>query len=312
MNGLRRSYLIGLFVAGILLSGCGQVNSPSTLASSSCKKIAFVMSSGETNEDIYTVCPDGSGLTQLTNDPSADITPAWSPDGTKIAFASSRAGSDQIYVMGGDGSNPIKLTSDYENDLPIWLPDGKQIAFRTTDTKGLWWWRIVNIESNEITQFTEPSYDFFFQTPAWSPDGQKIAYMSMEEQKQRNDGSSQIHVKSVDGSNDVALTSDIWENINPVWSPDGTRIAFLSERDGTYNMFALYVMTGNGTDLQRLTDPTYSESVTMAWSSDSQEIAIGSDITIGNIYIINSNTGKKRELLNLSDGKKAFSPSWQP
>jgi len=306
MRSFRRTYLVWLMIIVFLMSGCTQTNSPTN-----CKKIAFVLSSGE-NSDIYVICPDGSQLMQLTDSPSLDITPAWSPDGTKIAFASSRTGNSHIYVMDGNGGNPTKLTSDYENDFPIWLPSGAQIAFRTTDAKGLWWWRIVTIENSQVVQFSEPSYDFFFQTPAWSPDGQKIAYMSLEEQMQRNDGSSQIHTKNSDGTNDVALTSDTWANINPVWSPDGTKIAFLSERDGTYNMFALYIMTKEGTDIQRLTKPIYSENVTLSWSPTGQEIAIDRDIAIGNIDIIEINTGFKKELLSLSAGKRSFSPTWQP
>lgn len=205
-----------------------------------------------------------------------------------------------------------QLTSDYQNNFPVWLPDGKHIAFLTTDTKGLWWWRIINIKTNQIIQFSEPSYDFFYQTPAWSPDGQQIAYMSLVEQRQRNDGSSQIHVKNIDGSNDVALTNDIWANINPVWSPDGKKIAFLSERDGTYNMFALYVMSTNGQDIQKLSNPIYSENSKITWSSDGTQIAIDSDVSIGKIYIINLNSGEQRELLSLGDGERAYFPSWQP
>lgn len=321
-------------IVGFLLSGCGQAisqkkslvtpslesshivqtsteTSSPTVQSNGCKKIAFMVTSGK-NSDIYSACPDGSNLTQLTDSPFMDTTPAWSPDGQTIAFASSRSGSSQIYIMGGDGSNPIKLTSDYENDFPIWLPNGKQIAFLTTDAKGLWSWRIVNIESAQVSQFTKPSYDFFYQTPAWSPDGNKIAYMSLLEQKQRNDGSSQIHVKNVDGSRDVALTNDIWANVNPVWSPSGAKIAFLSERDGTYNMFALYVMSTDGKDIQKLSDPIYSENTRLSWSPDNREIAISADVIIGNIYIINVSTGDKRVLLNLGDEKRASFPSWQP
>jgi TolB protein len=306
VKGYSKSFLVWLLVAGFLLSGCGQTNSQS-----GCKKIAFVMSN-KTNSDIYTVCPNGSNLTNLTNDKSSDSSPSWSPDGSKIAFTSLRTGNAQIYIMAENGSNPIKVTSDYENDLPIWLPDGKQIAFRTTDGKGLWWWRIANLESKEIAQFSEQSFDFFFQTPAWSPDGKNIAYMSLVEQQQRNDGSSQIHVKSIDGSVDTALTNNIWANINPIWSPDGKRIAFLSERDGKYNMFALYVMDKNGTNLQKLTEPIYPENVTLSWSPNGQQIAINNDVPVGNISIIDIKTGESRELLHLSDGESAFAPSWQP
>jgi len=306
VKAYSKPFLVWLLIVGFLLSGCGQTNSQS-----GCKKIAFVMSN-ETNSDIYTVCPDGSNLTNLTNDKSSNSSPSWSPNGSKIAFASSRIGSAQIYVMDKNGSNPIKLTSDYENDFPIWLSDGKQIAFRTTDGKGLWWWRIVNIESNNIIQFSEPSLDFFFQTPAWSPDGKNIVYMSLVEQKQRNDGSSQIHIKNVDGSNDTAITNDIWANINPVWSPDSAKIAFLSERDGKYNMFALYVMDKNGKNIQKLTEPIYPENIILSWSPDGQQIAISNDILIGNISIIDIKTGKSKELLHLSDGERASTPSWQP
>ena len=262
--------------------------------------------------DIYTICPDGSALTNITNDISFDSHPAWSPDGITIAFSSSRDGSSQIYIADGNGNNPTKLTFDYENDFPIWLSDGEYIAFRTTDGNGLWWWRMISIETNQISKFSEPSFDFFFQTPAWSPDGKYIAYMSLTEQQQRNDGSSQIHIKTADGLNDIALTNDIWTNINPVWSPDSTRIAFLSERDGKYNMFALYVINKDGTNIQKLTEPIYTESVTFSWSPNGQEIVIDSDIALGNIYFIDVATRNSRELQRLANGESASAPSWQP
>jgi Tol biopolymer transport system component len=297
-----------VILISFLMTGCGQIDSTNN---SPCKKIVFVLGK-EDYTDIYSICPDGSNLIKLTDSTSVNNSPAWSPGGERIAFSSARNGIYQIFVMNANGSNKIQLTSDYQSDHPVWLPDGEQIAFRTTDTKGLWWWRIIDIETKEITVFSEPSYDFFFQTPAWSPDGQRIAYMSLVEQEQRNDGSSQIHVKNVDGSNDVALTNDIWANINPIWSPDGEKIAFLSERDGTYYMFALYVMSADGQDIQKLSDPIYSENNKYSWSPDGTEIAIDSQESVRKIYIIDLNSGQKRELLTVNVGEYVFSPSWQP
>jgi Tol biopolymer transport system component len=263
------------------------------------------------NADIYTICPDGNDLVRLTHDSATDESPAWSLDGTKIAFVSSRSGTSQIYLMNADGSAPMQITFDYENSLPKWLPDGKHIAFLTTDAKGLWWWRVARIDGNEVKQLTEPSYDFFYQTPSWAPDGIRIAYMSLEEAKARNDGSSQIHVKNADGTDDHALTNDIWANINPVWSPDGMKLAFLSERDGTYNVFALYIMNSDGSDVHKLTEPIFEDvSTSYSWSSDGKQIVIG-DAHTGCIFIINLAMNSKAEAL-INEGGIAFAPSWQP
>jgi TolB protein len=308
MNADRKVCVWLVILIGLFLPGCGQTDS---LNNGPCKRIVFVLGK-EDYSDIFSVCPDGSHLTKLTDSTSSNVAPAWSPDGKRIVFSSPRNGHYQIFVMNADGSNTIQLTSDYQNDYPVWLPDGEQIAFRTTDTRGLWWWRIINIDTREVTVFSEPSYDFFFQTPAWSPDGQRIAYMSLVEQQQRNDGSSQIHVKNIDGSNDIALTNDIWANVNPIWSPDGEKMAFLSERDGRYNMFALYVMSADGQDVRKLTDAIYSEDNKYTWSPDGTQIAIDSQVSVRKIYIIDLDSGQKRELLTVDVGEYVFSPSWQP
>jgi Tol biopolymer transport system component len=123
---------------------------------------------------------------------------------------------------------------------------------------------------------------------------------------------SQIHVKNSNGSNDVALTHDIWANVKPAWSPDGTRLAFLSERDGKYNSLALYLMAADGSNVQKLTEPLYSDTVSFSWSPDGQQIVIESDLPVGNLTIIDIKTGNTSTLLNLPAGETVSAPAWQP
>jgi len=350
MQGKLKTSLFWLTLIVILLSGCAQKDFPgsaevpsspsdptevvttqaatetaaieatvpvSTEASSTaadagdCKRIVFSEYDG-LNYDLFTVCPDGSQLVQITSDPADDVDPTWSADGTRIAFSSSRSGHFQIYQMAADGSGVIALTADFENLKPIWLPDGRHIAFRTDDGKGTFWWRVLDLETSELTTITEPSFDFFFQTPAWSPDGLRIAYMSLVEQQERNDGSSQIHVKNVDGSNDIALTNDTWANINPSWSPDGSKIAFLSERGGTSNIYNLYVMDNDGTDVQQLTDAGFPEDAAYSWSPDGKQIVIGNNNLYTGITIIDLGSGTSHPLMEWTTPANVTSPSWQP
>src|SRR3970282_1788267 len=83
--------------------------------------------------DIYSITPDGTGVTQLTfTAGNNEVEPVVSPNGQKIAFTSDvGAGGSNIWVMGIDGSNPTKLTTSGSDKNPTWSPDGTKIAFHT-------------------------------------------------------------------------------------------------------------------------------------------------------------------------------------
>jgi len=73
---------------------------------------------------------DGSNVRRLTYNDAIDNKPSWSPDGTKIAFASDRDGNSEIYVMNADGTNQTRLTNNPALDGgPVWSPDSTKIAF---------------------------------------------------------------------------------------------------------------------------------------------------------------------------------------
>ena len=112
---------------------------------------------------------DGSNPTRLTDNPGLDADPAWSPDGTKIAFASFRDGNQEVYVMDADGSNPTRLTDNPASDIvPAWSPDGTKIAFasRRDGNPEVY---VMDADGSNPTRLTDnPTFD---GVPAWSPDG---------------------------------------------------------------------------------------------------------------------------------------------
>ncbi|HWC72599.1 MAG TPA: DPP IV N-terminal domain-containing protein [Gemmatimonadales bacterium] len=184
---------------------------------------------------IYVMNFDGSDVSQLTfpnpaldstghvKDTTSNFHPAWSPDGTKIAFGSTRDTNPQIYVMDRNGANVVRLTHDSAQDAqPAWSPDGTKIAF-ATDRDGNAEIYVMNADgSNPVNLTNNPGRDL---APVWSPDGSKIAFQS--------DRSTDfaVWVMNADGSNPVRLTTPSPPSGSPSWSPDGTRLAYEQNGD---------------------------------------------------------------------------------
>jgi Tol biopolymer transport system component len=184
------------------------------------------------NWEVFFMNPDGTGVVNLTNHPSRDGRfsgvqvgrPAWSPDGRRIAFVSTRDGPfGDVVVMNADGSDQVNLTNNgMWNQHPSWSPDGNRIAFHSARDGSVEIYAMDADGTNVIQLTDEPGDIPANWQPAWSPDGSRITYAKASEDV---GAGFEIYVMNADGSNQVTLTPDSkWRNLNHDWSPDGTRI----------------------------------------------------------------------------------------
>jgi len=183
--------------------------------------IAFTLVHPPAPSSIYVIGINGTGKRQLVSGPASE--PAWSPDGSEIAFAGGQSGSSQIYVADADtGAILAQLTTGPGNNSePAWSPDGTEIAF-ISDRGGSNRLYVMQADGADQQPLTEDAG--VDSDPTWSPDSQHIAFAN----DQLAPPAFQIYQIDVDGTGELQVTHDALNDQNPTWSPDGRLIAFTS------------------------------------------------------------------------------------
>lgn len=292
------------------------------------------------DDELWVVNPDGSGLTQLTQGYGADACPAgdeepqWSPDGTKIVFTRTRAGSQEIWVMNADGSGQLKLTTTGDglctvsgvaatfSENPSWSPDGKKILFTsdrstTSFDEDLW---IMNADgSNQVKLFGGPlttESEAFF-----SPDGQTILYQLATVNAGAACGGgdeegNELWLLNADGTNARRLTTLTGCSFdeNPSWAPDGQKIAYTRGGSGAAltcfdEVFIIDVTGANPTQLTTCLTSNGSEHP--AFSPDGTKILFANGSGGDTIWIMNPN-GSSPALVLVGGNVDNGQPAWQP
>lgn len=264
-----------------------------------------VPAGGHTQTDIYTIRPDGSGLTRLTATPNRnEFGPAWNAAGTRIAFWRTKApfGPGSIWVMDARGHHQKQLTRGFDARDPAWNRAGTRIVFtRLGASSDLWTMRAS--DGGGLRRLTSgPALDF---EPAWSPDGTQIAFTRGFGQGDAGD----IYILNLKSGRLTHVTRSPAYDHQVAWAPSGKQLVFERDFPASSSIFAV---NPDGTHLRRLTRGPFFD-IGPAFSPDGRYIAFGSDrggAVLDDLWVINANgTGLHRvRQLRFSEGF----PDWQP
>jgi Tol biopolymer transport system component len=220
--------------------------------------------------------------------------PAWSPDGTRIAFTSNRTGRSGIYVMQSDGTQTRRLSiSDADDVRPSWSPDGGRIVFARSGLGRLY---VIDSDGRNLRAITQGVYAED-SDPAWSPDGRRIAFV----RRPRGGGSAAVFLIGADGHGLCRLTPFSRSIYGPAWSPDGSKLTY-TNRNGSG--FAIAVVGADGRGLRVLTPENLD--FTPAWSSDGRKIVFAREATL---FVMNADGSNVHRLTR---GTIDDSPAWRP
>lgn len=258
-----------LLTAAIAMAGVASYGEESPLWMRYCaispdgERIAFTYKG-----DIYTVPAGGGKALQITSSRAYDTHPVWSPDGKKIAFASGREGSLDVFIVDRDGGVPARLTTHSGNEAPCAFTDSGHVLFQAVVMPDA---QDMTFPSAQFPQIYEVGTGggrpvMFSSVPmedvSISPDGKSFLYhdkKGYEDAWRKHHTSSitrDIWLCTVQGGTERSyrkITSFDGEDRTPVWAPDGKSFYYLSEREGSFN---IYKSDLEGRNIARLTSHT--------------------------------------------------------
>jgi TolB protein len=243
------------------------------------------------NKRVHRVDSDGVDLQPLTGETEEALSPAWSPDGSKMVYTQFNAGRGALVVLTlatGQRATVPGTTADL-NITPVFSPDGKNLAFARSNEEG------TDIFTFNVGDWCCPlrlTVGRFADnlSPTYAPDGRRIAFVSTRA------GLPQIYVMDNDGADqelfapfDYGVTGS---SNAPEWSPDGAMVVFHREVSKVLQLFLLEVA---GRRVRQLTSTGRNEDAT--WAPDGRHLAFVSDRSgRRQLWVIDTESGRIRQL----------------
>jgi TolB protein len=188
------------------------------------------------------------------------LSPAWSSDGSKLAFSSARTGDPELYIADGSGNGARRITAFRGPDVsPVWNPKtNSQLAWVSGRTK-LPQIYIMDSDGANVMRMTDGGYA---SSPSWSPNGQFLAFAWNRSYGPGAPGGEDIYIMDIASKRWTQLTHSEGANDFPSWSPDSRHIVFQREMNGHTE---IWMMLADGTDQQQLTHGGQNSMPNWSW-----------------------------------------------
>lgn len=262
-------------------------------------------------KEIYLMDWDGANIDKITNHKSVTLSPAWSPDASKVAYtafvqrAKTKTRNADLFIY--ELSTGKRWLASYKKGINSGanFDTKSKNLFLTISQSGSPDIFKITPEGEELARLTNGPRGAMNVEPAVSPDGKKLAFSS------DRSGNPMVYVMDIDGSNVKRITFAGRYNATPSWSPDGKRLAFAG---WSIDHFDIFTVNTDGSDMLRITSSRkpngkWANNETPVYSADGRMLMYTSNRTgVNQIFISNLDGSEERRITN--DDANYFSPKW--
>ena len=261
-------------------------------------RITYITKNG-TRFELQVADADGYGAQTVLASNEPIISPAWAPDGTRLAYVSFERKKPIVYVQSlVNGQRTVAANFKGSNSAPAWSPDGRRLAVVLTKDGNSQIY-LMNADGSNVTRLTNSST--IDTEPNFSPDGQYVIFTS------DRGGSPQIYRVAVGGGAPERLTFDGSYNVSPRYAPDGKSFVFIQRTGG--GRFSVVTQTFASKQPQSLTENSVDESPTFA--PNGRMILYATEVKGRGILAAVSSDGRVRQRLSMEAGD-VREPAWGP